>query len=155
MHVESTSDILHCIQEVKDVVISASLSCFYLPHNSCFLYFYFSFFLLFFHTPFLFLTLSFSLSLSLADIPFSTFSVRSAKNGKVHVLTLQTKDQDGVHFDLAADTPEELFEWYLVAWDITQREQNKQFQEQEEASTDTVASVEQTQQQRFRTINTT
>ncbi|XP_067090255.1 1-phosphatidylinositol 4,5-bisphosphate phosphodiesterase gamma-2 [Osmerus mordax] len=58
--------------------------------------------------------------------------IRSSKNGKVHVLTLQTNDQDGVHFDLAVDTPEELFEWYLVAWDITQREQNKQFQEQEE-----------------------
>ena len=120
------------------MVILASPSRISHPHNSCFLYFYFSFFVL--HSPFRFLTLSF------ADIPFSTCSVRSSKNGKVHVLTLQTKDQDGVHFDLAADTPEELFEWYLVAWDITQREQNKQFQEQEEASTDTVVLVEQTQQ---------
>uniref|UniRef100_A0A3B5L9H6 Phosphoinositide phospholipase C n=1 Tax=Xiphophorus couchianus TaxID=32473 RepID=A0A3B5L9H6_9TELE len=36
--------------------------------------------------------------------------------------TLQHKEQDSVQFDLAAGSLEELFEWYQVAWDVTQRE---------------------------------
>uniref|UniRef100_A0A6Q2WRI6 Phosphoinositide phospholipase C n=1 Tax=Esox lucius TaxID=8010 RepID=A0A6Q2WRI6_ESOLU len=53
-------------------------------------------------------------------------SVRSAKNGKSHVLTLQiNEDHSGMHFDFAAESLEDLFEWYQVAWDITQREITK------------------------------
>uniref|UniRef100_A0A8C8J639 Phosphoinositide phospholipase C n=1 Tax=Oncorhynchus tshawytscha TaxID=74940 RepID=A0A8C8J639_ONCTS len=49
--------------------------------------------------------------------------VRSAKNGKSHVMTLQMSDYDSkIHFDFAAESLEDLFEWYQVAWDITQRE---------------------------------
>uniref|UniRef100_A0AAY5JZI8 Phosphoinositide phospholipase C n=1 Tax=Esox lucius TaxID=8010 RepID=A0AAY5JZI8_ESOLU len=52
--------------------------------------------------------------------------VRSAKNGKSHVLTLQiNEDHSGMHFDFAAESLEDLFEWYQVAWDITQREITK------------------------------
>lgn len=56
----------------------------------------------------------------------------SGKNGKNHVLTLQDKDQDNLQFDLSADSVEELFVWYKVAWDITQREMSKQFTRQQE-----------------------
>ncbi|CAL9696988.1 unnamed protein product [Knipowitschia caucasica] len=59
-------------------------------------------------------------------------NLRSGKNGKAHVLTLQDKDQDNLQFDLAADSVEELFEWYQVAWDITQREMSKQFHREQE-----------------------
>lgn len=49
--------------------------------------------------------------------------VRSAKHGKSVVVTLQNKDsKDSLPFHLATETTEELFEWYKVAWDITQRE---------------------------------
>uniref|UniRef100_A0A3B3TZL6 Phosphoinositide phospholipase C n=1 Tax=Poecilia latipinna TaxID=48699 RepID=A0A3B3TZL6_9TELE len=54
-----------------------------------------------------------------------------AQYGKPHVLTLQHKEQDSVQFDLAAGSLEELFEWYQVAWDVTQREQMKQQEEVE------------------------
>uniref|UniRef100_A0A665WN38 1-phosphatidylinositol 4,5-bisphosphate phosphodiesterase gamma n=1 Tax=Echeneis naucrates TaxID=173247 RepID=A0A665WN38_ECHNA len=49
-------------------------------------------------------------------------NIGNGKNGKPHVLTLQDKEQDSLQFDLAAGSVEELFEWYQVAWDITQRE---------------------------------
>uniref|UniRef100_A0A8C5FUB9 Phosphoinositide phospholipase C n=1 Tax=Gadus morhua TaxID=8049 RepID=A0A8C5FUB9_GADMO len=59
-----------------------------------------------------------------------------------HVLSLQENTDDSLEFDLSADSLEELFEWYQVAWDITQREMNKQYQreqEQEVAKRDVVA----------------
>ncbi|KAM9503828.1 1-phosphatidylinositol 4,5-bisphosphate phosphodiesterase gamma-2 [Salvelinus alpinus] len=57
--------------------------------------------------------------------------VRSAKNGKSHVMTLQMSDYDSkIHFDFAAESLEDLFEWYQVAWDITQREITKQHNKQ-------------------------
>ncbi|XP_068169508.1 1-phosphatidylinositol 4,5-bisphosphate phosphodiesterase gamma-2 isoform X2 [Antennarius striatus] len=49
-------------------------------------------------------------------------NLKNGKNGKPHVLTLQDKEQCMLQFDLAAGSLEELFEWYQVAWDITQRE---------------------------------
>uniref|UniRef100_A0A665WP58 Phosphoinositide phospholipase C n=1 Tax=Echeneis naucrates TaxID=173247 RepID=A0A665WP58_ECHNA len=55
-------------------------------------------------------------------------NLKNGKNGKPHVLTLQDKEQDSLQFDLAAGSVEELFEWYQVAWDITQREMSKQQQ---------------------------
>ncbi|XP_065139538.1 1-phosphatidylinositol 4,5-bisphosphate phosphodiesterase gamma-2-like [Paramisgurnus dabryanus] len=56
--------------------------------------------------------------------------VRSAKYGKPVVVTLQYKEnkEDMMPFDLATETTEELYEWYQVAWDITQREENQEFQ---------------------------
>lgn len=48
------------------------------------------------------------------------------------MLTLQDKDQDSLQFDLAAGSVEELFEWYQVAWDITQREMSKQYNREQE-----------------------
>uniref|UniRef100_A0A667XGL4 1-phosphatidylinositol 4,5-bisphosphate phosphodiesterase gamma n=1 Tax=Myripristis murdjan TaxID=586833 RepID=A0A667XGL4_9TELE len=59
-------------------------------------------------------------------------NLKNGKNGKPHVLTLQEMEQDSLQFDLAADTLEELFEWYKVGWDITQREMNKQYQRKQE-----------------------
>uniref|UniRef100_A0A3B4TIQ3 1-phosphatidylinositol 4,5-bisphosphate phosphodiesterase gamma n=1 Tax=Seriola dumerili TaxID=41447 RepID=A0A3B4TIQ3_SERDU len=53
-------------------------------------------------------------------------NLKNGKNGKPHVLTLQDMEQDSLQFDLAAGSVEELFEWYQVAWDITQREMSKQ-----------------------------
>uniref|UniRef100_A0A3Q3WB35 1-phosphatidylinositol 4,5-bisphosphate phosphodiesterase gamma n=1 Tax=Mola mola TaxID=94237 RepID=A0A3Q3WB35_MOLML len=58
--------------------------------------------------------------------------LKNGKNGKPHVLTLQYTDQDSLHFDLAASTLEDLFEWYQVAWDITQREMSKQYNREQE-----------------------
>ncbi|XP_056137808.1 1-phosphatidylinositol 4,5-bisphosphate phosphodiesterase gamma-2 [Lampris incognitus] len=58
--------------------------------------------------------------------------MKNGKNGKLHVLTLQEKEGDSLQFDLAADSLEELFEWYQVAWDITQREINKQYKRKQE-----------------------
>uniref|UniRef100_A0A8C5FYG6 Phosphoinositide phospholipase C n=1 Tax=Gouania willdenowi TaxID=441366 RepID=A0A8C5FYG6_GOUWI len=49
-------------------------------------------------------------------------NLKSGKNGKPHVLTLQNLQQDNLQFDLATDSLEQLYEWYKVAWDITQRE---------------------------------
>ncbi|KAF0040834.1 hypothetical protein F2P81_006732 [Scophthalmus maximus] len=54
------------------------------------------------------------------------------KNGKPHVLTLQDMEQDNLQFDLAAGSVEELFEWYQVAWNITQREMSKQYHREQE-----------------------
>lgn len=58
------------------------------------------------------------------------FPVRSAKHSKPVVVTLQFKEnrEDMLPFDLATDTTEELYEWYQVAWDITQREENRAFE---------------------------
>lgn len=50
------------------------------------------------------------------------------------MLTLQDMDQDSLQFDLAAVSVEELFEWYQVAWDITQRQMNKQYNEEQKVS---------------------
>ncbi|KAM9815426.1 1-phosphatidylinositol 4,5-bisphosphate phosphodiesterase gamma-2 isoform X2 [Syngnathus typhle] len=59
-------------------------------------------------------------------------NLKNGKNGKLHVLTLQNMEQDSLQFDLAADSLEELFEWYKVAWGITQREMRKQFSREQE-----------------------
>uniref|UniRef100_A0A673BF19 Phosphoinositide phospholipase C n=1 Tax=Sphaeramia orbicularis TaxID=375764 RepID=A0A673BF19_9TELE len=59
-------------------------------------------------------------------------NLKNGKNGKPHVLILQDMEQDSLQFDLAADSLEELFEWYQVAWDITQREMSKQYNRQQE-----------------------
>ncbi len=69
-----------------------------------------------------------------AFFPASLFLVKNGKNGKPHVLTLQDKEQDSLQFDLAAGSLEELFEWYQVAWDITQREMSKQYNREQEVS---------------------
>lgn len=58
--------------------------------------------------------------------------VTNVKNGKPHVLILQDMEQDSLQFDLAADTLEEQYEWYQVAWDITQREMSKQYSREQE-----------------------
>ncbi|XP_036441229.1 1-phosphatidylinositol 4,5-bisphosphate phosphodiesterase gamma-2 [Colossoma macropomum] len=70
--------------------------------------------------------------------------VRSAKHGKSVVVTLQNKDskENMMPFDLATETTEELYEWYQVAWDITHREENREFEEtkqKELEKTDVVA----------------
>lgn len=62
------------------------------------------------------------------------FLVKNGKNGKPYVLMLQDMEQDSLQFDLAAGTLEELFQWYQVAWDITQQELSKQFTREHEAS---------------------
>lgn len=62
------------------------------------------------------------------------FVVKNGKNGKPHVLQLQNKEDDGLQFDLAAGTLEELFEWYKVSWDITQRAMSQQYNREQEAS---------------------
>uniref|UniRef100_A0A3Q3J6X6 1-phosphatidylinositol 4,5-bisphosphate phosphodiesterase gamma n=1 Tax=Monopterus albus TaxID=43700 RepID=A0A3Q3J6X6_MONAL len=67
-----------------------------------------------------------------ASLPPTLFLVKSGKNGKPHVLTLQDKEQDSLQFDLAASSVEELFDWYQVAWDITQREMSKQYHKEQE-----------------------
>lgn len=60
--------------------------------------------------------------------------MKCGKSGKLHVLTVNNKDQDSVQFDLAADTLEELFEWYKVAWDISQRALSQQYHKEVEVS---------------------
>lgn len=50
------------------------------------------------------------------------------------MLTLQDRKQDSLQFDLAADSVEELFDWYQVAWDITQREMSKQYNKEQKVS---------------------
>nr|XP_046250062.1 1-phosphatidylinositol 4,5-bisphosphate phosphodiesterase gamma-2 [Scatophagus argus] len=59
-------------------------------------------------------------------------NLKNGKNGKPHVLTLQDTEQDSLQFDLAAGSLEELFEWYQVAWNITQREMSKQYKREQE-----------------------
>uniref|UniRef100_A0A7N8XLA5 1-phosphatidylinositol 4,5-bisphosphate phosphodiesterase gamma n=1 Tax=Mastacembelus armatus TaxID=205130 RepID=A0A7N8XLA5_9TELE len=61
-------------------------------------------------------------------------NLKNGKNGKPHVLTLQDKEQDSLQFDVAAGSVEELFEWYQVAWDITQREMSKQYNREQEVA---------------------
>lgn len=60
----------------------------------------------------------------------SLSSVRSAKHGRSVVVTLQSKDskENSLPFHLATETTEELYEWYKVAWDITQREGTREFE---------------------------
>ncbi|XP_034031611.1 1-phosphatidylinositol 4,5-bisphosphate phosphodiesterase gamma-2 [Thalassophryne amazonica] len=64
-------------------------------------------------------------------------NLKNGKNGKPHVLTLQDKKQDSLQFDLAAESLEELFEWYQAAWDIIhkqyKREQEIKQQEEKKA----------------------
>ena len=50
------------------------------------------------------------------------------------MLTLQYTDQEGLQFDLAASALEDLFVWYQVAWNITQREMSKQYKREQEVS---------------------
>lgn len=64
-------------------------------------------------------------------LPFLSV-VKNSKNGKPHVLTLQDMEQDSLQFDLAADTLVDQYEWYQVAWDITQREMSKQYSREQE-----------------------
>ncbi|XP_047453224.1 1-phosphatidylinositol 4,5-bisphosphate phosphodiesterase gamma-2 [Mugil cephalus] len=59
-------------------------------------------------------------------------NLKNGKNGKPHVLTLNNTEDDSLQFDLAADSLEELFAWYQVAWDITQREMSKQYHREQE-----------------------
>ncbi|KAK3569788.1 hypothetical protein QTP86_004591 [Hemibagrus guttatus] len=60
--------------------------------------------------------------------------VRSAKHGRPVVVTLQNKDskETAMPFHVATETTEELFEWYKVAWDITQREGTREFEQKEQ-----------------------
>ncbi|XP_028286873.1 1-phosphatidylinositol 4,5-bisphosphate phosphodiesterase gamma-2 [Parambassis ranga] len=58
--------------------------------------------------------------------------LKSGKNRKPHVLTLQASQDDDMEFDLASNTLEELFEWYQVAWDITQRAMSQQYHREQE-----------------------
>uniref|UniRef100_A0A3Q3S6P2 1-phosphatidylinositol 4,5-bisphosphate phosphodiesterase gamma n=1 Tax=Mastacembelus armatus TaxID=205130 RepID=A0A3Q3S6P2_9TELE len=67
--------------------------------------------------------------------------LKNGKNGKPHVLTLQDKEQDSLQFDVAAGSVEELFEWYQVAWDITQREMSKQYNREQEVEVEKKAEV--------------
>uniref|UniRef100_A0A3B4TJ58 1-phosphatidylinositol 4,5-bisphosphate phosphodiesterase gamma n=1 Tax=Seriola dumerili TaxID=41447 RepID=A0A3B4TJ58_SERDU len=67
--------------------------------------------------------------------------LKNGKNGKPHVLTLQDMEQDSLQFDLAAGSVEELFEWYQVAWDITQREMSKQYHREQEVEVEKKAEV--------------
>lgn len=62
------------------------------------------------------------------------FVVKNGKNGKSHVLVLQNKEHDDMMFDLATNSLEELFDWYQVTWDITQREASKQYNKEQEVS---------------------
>uniref|UniRef100_A0A672PCB3 Phosphoinositide phospholipase C n=1 Tax=Sinocyclocheilus grahami TaxID=75366 RepID=A0A672PCB3_SINGR len=62
--------------------------------------------------------------------------VRSAKYGRPVVVTLQDKENKAMPFDLATETTEELYEWYQVAWDITQREENREFEDREEVASE-------------------
>ncbi|XP_034734553.1 1-phosphatidylinositol 4,5-bisphosphate phosphodiesterase gamma-2 isoform X1 [Etheostoma cragini] len=59
-------------------------------------------------------------------------NLKNGKNGKPNVLTLQDKEEDSLQFDLAASSLEELFEWYKVGWDITQREMSKVINREQE-----------------------
>ncbi|KAL6107326.1 plcg2 [Pungitius sinensis] len=59
-------------------------------------------------------------------------NLKSGKNGKPNVLTLQDMEQDSLQFDLAADSLEELFEWYQVGWNITQRAMSQQYKREQE-----------------------
>uniref|UniRef100_A0A8C5AH59 Phosphoinositide phospholipase C n=1 Tax=Gadus morhua TaxID=8049 RepID=A0A8C5AH59_GADMO len=77
---------------------------------------------------------SLSLYVSLCLRLYLKHPVANGKNQKSHVLSLQENTDDSLEFDLSADSLEELFEWYQVAWDITQREMNKQYQREQEMS---------------------
>lgn len=49
-------------------------------------------------------------------------------------MTLQSSEDDDMEFDLASNTLEELFKWYQVAWDITQRAMSRKMDEEREVS---------------------
>uniref|UniRef100_A0A8C2BAH4 1-phosphatidylinositol 4,5-bisphosphate phosphodiesterase gamma n=1 Tax=Cyprinus carpio TaxID=7962 RepID=A0A8C2BAH4_CYPCA len=66
--------------------------------------------------------------------------VRSAKHSRPVVVTLQDKENKEMPFDLATETTEELYEWYQVAWDITQREENQEYKQKEFEEKEEVAS---------------
>ncbi|CAN9498676.1 unnamed protein product [Ophioblennius macclurei] len=72
----------------------------------------------------------------------------NGKNGKPHVLTLHSLEQENQSFDLACDSVEELFEWYKVSWDITQTEMSEKFnreqkmKQQEEVEKKAVVAME-------------
>lgn len=72
----------------------------------------------------------------------SSIPVKNGKNQKPHVLTLQSMDQDNLQFDLAADSLEELYEWYQVAWEISQMEMNHLHTIKHEVSVDRVSRTE-------------
>ncbi|XP_068459760.1 1-phosphatidylinositol 4,5-bisphosphate phosphodiesterase gamma-2 isoform X2 [Clinocottus analis] len=59
-------------------------------------------------------------------------NLKSGKNGKPNVLSLQDQEQDSLQFVLAAGSLEELFAWYQVGWDITQRAMSKQYHREQE-----------------------
>ncbi|XP_052008417.1 1-phosphatidylinositol 4,5-bisphosphate phosphodiesterase gamma-2 [Xyrauchen texanus] len=69
--------------------------------------------------------------------------VRSAKHGRPVVVTLQDKEnkEDMMPFDLATETTEELYEWYQVAWDITQREENQKFEKRKQEEVESKEEV--------------
>ncbi|KAM6946218.1 1-phosphatidylinositol 4,5-bisphosphate phosphodiesterase gamma-2 [Aplochiton taeniatus] len=59
-------------------------------------------------------------------------NLKTGKNGKSHVFTIQDKKQDALQFDLSADSLEELFDWYQLSWDITQRQIKKEYDKEQE-----------------------
>ncbi|KAJ3597022.1 hypothetical protein NHX12_003422 [Muraenolepis orangiensis] len=68
-------------------------------------------------------------------VDISKYNVQKLPNGRdnqSHVMRLQNRELDSIRFDLAVDTLEELFEWYQLAWDISQREINKQYKREQE-----------------------
>ncbi|XP_059191820.1 1-phosphatidylinositol 4,5-bisphosphate phosphodiesterase gamma-2-like [Centropristis striata] len=70
--------------------------------------------------------------ISKCTIQNSRETSKSGKNGKPHVFTIQDMEQESLQFDLAASSVVELFQWYQVAWDITQREMSKQYNRERE-----------------------
>ncbi|XP_041965312.1 1-phosphatidylinositol 4,5-bisphosphate phosphodiesterase gamma-2 [Alosa sapidissima] len=69
--------------------------------------------------------------------------LRSSKNGMSHVLSLMPSDeQEGSQqFDFATETVEELYEWYQVAWHITQHKINKDYEKQQQKEIETKDEV--------------
>ncbi|XP_041651395.1 1-phosphatidylinositol 4,5-bisphosphate phosphodiesterase gamma-2-like isoform X2 [Cheilinus undulatus] len=59
-------------------------------------------------------------------------NLKNGKNGKPYVLNLLDEEQGSMQFDLAASSVEELYAWYQVAWDITQREMSKKYNREQE-----------------------
>uniref|UniRef100_A0A8C2WQH9 1-phosphatidylinositol 4,5-bisphosphate phosphodiesterase gamma n=1 Tax=Cyclopterus lumpus TaxID=8103 RepID=A0A8C2WQH9_CYCLU len=64
-------------------------------------------------------------------VDISKCNIQNCEFLKPNVLTLQDMEQESLQFDLAAGSLEELFKWYQVGWDITQREFIKQQEEVE------------------------
>ncbi|KAL2093073.1 hypothetical protein ACEWY4_010385 [Coilia grayii] len=82
------------------------------------------------------------LCMGLVDISRCTV-LRSSKNGMPHVLSLTLCDEQegGQQYDFATETVEELFEWYQVAWLITQRKINKDYEKQQQKEIETKDEV--------------